>query len=235
MTSQAKNIIPIDHFFRGAFSIDMVLITYIDGELKVLLQKKTEMPHKGELGLPGKLILPNEDTDEAMNNYMVDLIGTKDFYKKQLKAFSDINRHPMGRVISFAYYGLIPFDKMVNDLDGSLSWHNAYQIAGLCFDHDQILKSVLKRFRKGLLRHPTVFEILPEKFILSDVKRIYELAFNAKLDSSNFRKLIRKSDLIYPTGEVKHEKDFIGRPPKLYSFNRERYLGEFKERIHFYF
>ncbi|MDA9267358.1 hypothetical protein N9P66_03205 [Salibacteraceae bacterium] len=227
--------IPVDHFFRGAFSIDMVLITFIDDELKVLLQEKNEPPHEGELGLPGKLILPIEDTDQAMNNFMTDLIGTNEFYKKQLKAFSDVNRHPMGRVISFAYYGLIHFEKFNEPLAEGLSWRNAYEVSGLCFDHDRILKSVLKRFRKGLLRHPTVFEILPKKFILSDVKRIYDLVFDTELDSPNFRKMIRKSDLIYPTGEIKHEKDFIGRPPKFYSFNRERYLGEFKERIHFYF
>ncbi len=67
--------IPVDHFFRGAFSIDMVLITFIDDELKVLLQEKNEPPHEGELGLPGKLILPIEDTDQAMNNFMTELIG----------------------------------------------------------------------------------------------------------------------------------------------------------------
>jgi len=229
------NTIPVDHFFRGAFSIDMVLITFVEDELKVMLQEKIEPPHEGQLGLPGKLILPNEDTDQAMNDFMLDLIGTNKFYKKQLKAFSDVNRHPLGRVISFAYYGLIPQEQFTEPLAEGLSWHNAYEVSGLCFDHDRILKSVLKRFRKGLLRHPTVFEILPEKFILSDVKRIYELAFDKELDSPNFRKLIRKSDLIHPTGEIKHEKDFIGRPPRYYSFNRERYLGEFKERIHFYF
>ena len=52
---------------------------------------------------------------------MTDLIGTNEFYKKQLKAFSDVNRHPMGRVISFAYYGLIPFKKFNEPLAQRLS------------------------------------------------------------------------------------------------------------------
>ena len=88
MESQIMKTIPVDHFFRGAFSIDMVLITFTGNELKVLLQEKVDPPHEGELGLPGKLILPNEDTDRAMNNFMIDLIGTNEFYKKQLKAFA---------------------------------------------------------------------------------------------------------------------------------------------------
>ena len=234
-TTNPISAIPVDHFFRAAFSIDLVLITFKDEELKVLLQEKSDRPVHGELGLPGRLILPHEDTDQAMNTFVKELIGTESFYKKQLKAFSDVNRHPFGRVITFAYYGLIPFDKLDLSISSGLTLHNAYEVSGLCLDHDRILSSVLKRFKKGLLRHPIVFEILPEKFILSDVKIIYEQVFGKQLDTPNFRKLIKKSDLIYPTGEIKQGKNIIGRPPIYYAFNKERYLGHFKERIHFYF
>ena len=225
----------IDHFFRGAFSVDIVLITFHSGKLKILLQEKDETLFDQELGLPGKLILPNEDTDKAMDNLLDSLIGKSDFYKKQLRAFSEIGRHPLGRVITFAYYGLIPYEQLQAALPAQLSWHIIDDVPKLIYDHDQILSTVLKRFKKGLLRHPTVFEILPKEFSISDVISIYEQAFAKKLDASNFGKQIKKSELVYSLEKYRENSTNTGRPPKLYSFDKMKYKGVQKDRILFNF
>ena len=36
----------IEHFFRGAFSVDIVLISFHNQSLKLLLQKKKDLPIK---------------------------------------------------------------------------------------------------------------------------------------------------------------------------------------------
>lgn len=223
----------IQHFFRGAFSIDMALFSFFDDQLHVLLSEKNDMG-QGVLGLPGKLIDPDHDTDDAMDVMMKSLIGTDRFYKKQLQAFSAVDRHPAGRVISFTYYGLIQQKDISEDLDQSMQWYNLDEIPPLAFDHNDILKKVIKRFRKGLLRHPIVFELLPEKFVLPDIIKIYEEVFDQRLDKANFRKQILKSELIEPLGVFDRESKRMGRPSQLHRFNRAA-LKSRKERVHFNF
>lgn len=227
--------LPLDHFFRGAFSIDIVLLTYHDKSLKVLLQKKKDLPDQSEWGLPGKLLLPNEETDAAMDELILAMIGTSDFYKKQLQAFSDLDRHPLGRVITFAYYGLIAFERLPEALREDLRLIDLEDAKGLSYDHDKILKNVLNKFRKGLMRHPTVFELLAEEFILSDLIGIYNLAFGTKYDNSNFRRRLKKSKFIQPLGKFYDPPGFIGRPAELHRFNREEFEGMVREPVPFDF
>lgn len=233
-TQEKTHSLSIDHFFRGAFSIDLVLITFKDGELKLLLQNKDEEPFRDLLGLPGKLILPNEATEMAAKELAVSLIGTSNFYRKQLTAFSDVDRHPLGRVVTFAFYGLIPQSKLVNKLSDKLSWHPLNDVPHLSYDHDKILKNILKRFRKGLLRHPTVFELLDDEFLLPDMIAVYEQAFQQKVDAPNFRKQVRKSELIQPLGKFRQGPNMVGRPAEYHRFNKSKYK-QMKDRIQFNF
>lgn len=239
MSNTSPHITPsfnsVDYFFRGAFSIDIVIISYYSKNLYILLQQKEEAPFQGKLGLPGKLILPNEDTDLALDNFLIQLIGINNFYKKQLNAFSEIGRHPLGRVVSFSYYGLIPFEQLSQSLSSKLSWHKLNAIPTLCYDHNHILNQILIRFRKGLLRHPIVFEFLPKEFTIPDIIQIYEQAFAQKVDASNFGKQIKNSKLIHPLGKFRKDSHHYGRPAKLYQFNKAAYKKRKKDRIQFNF
>jgi 8-oxo-dGTP diphosphatase len=210
-----------------------VILSYHQGKLKILLQEKEE-PIRGEIGLIGKLMLVNEGTDLALEKLLQGTLGFHDFYKKQLTAFSEVDRHPLGRVVSFAYYGLVPWEHFEQVKSQKLIWHDLYDCPGLCYDHNKILKTVIKRFRKGLLRHPTVFELLSNEFIISDVLKIYEQAFSKKIDSPNFRKQIRKSKLVLPLGKFLDTKRPPGRRPELYVFDKARYK-QMKDNVQFNF
>jgi len=220
------------HFFRGAYSVNIGLITFKSGKLFLLLQQKEEYPSQNEIGLPGKIILPNEETEAALKKLMLELLGTNDFYRKQLNAFTAVNRHPLGRVACFSYYGLIPFQNIQKPLSSKLSWEPLNNIPNLCYDHNQIVEMILNRFRKGLLRHPRVFEFLPDQFTITDIITIYEQAFSTKIDASNFGKQILKSDLVMPTGAYRKDS---GRPAKLYEFNKSAYIKKPKDKMHFNF
>ena len=227
-----------DQYFRGGYSIDIVLLTFKNNELRVLLQKKIDHLEGNQWGLPGKLMLPLEDADLELERMLIDIVGTTDFYKKQLGAFSDVSRHPLGRVVTLAYYGLVPYDRLPVKLRPNLRWSNVNTVnkAGtLCFDHNLILRKLFKRFRKGLLRHPRVFELLPEEFILLDIIHIYEQGFGQKLDVPNFRRQILKSELLIPADKYQNKKGKQGRPAKLYTFKKEDHKELFKERIGFNF
>jgi 8-oxo-dGTP diphosphatase len=224
----------VNDFFKGAFSVDIVIFSFHEGRLKVLLQFKDEAPYKNELGLIGKLMLPDEQTEEVMQNLMQSTLGFHDFYTKELTAFSDVARHPLGRVVTFAFYGLLPWERFDPNFSDRLEWHNLAEIPSLSYDHNQILKAVVKRFRKGLLRHPTVFELLPAEFTLADVIAVYEQAFGTKVDAANFRKQLRKSVIIKPTGKFVKKPNDMGRPPELFTFDKKQY-GQMKDRVQFNF
>ncbi|NND95554.1 MAG: hypothetical protein HKN45_11885 [Flavobacteriales bacterium] len=223
----------LDLFFRAAFSIDLVLFAYIKGNLKLLLVNKEETSPHHQKGLPGMLIFPNEDTDQAIIKLSAKYIGTTDFYHKQLRAFTEVGRHPEGRVITIAYYGLISVDKLSDDIEENQSWYNVDDLPPLTYDHEKIIKVARHKFCKGLLRHPTVFELLPEHFVLSDMIRIYEQAFRRKLDSPNFRRQARDSGLITPIGEKKSAEGQLGRRPQLYTTVAKSSKARIKESIGF--
>ncbi|MEN8794460.1 MAG: hypothetical protein ABF294_08425 [Flavobacteriales bacterium] len=210
----------LDYIFRAGFSVDIVIVTYHNKKLKILLHKKEEEIIENDLGLPGKLILPNENIDKAIDKLLINIIGVNSFYKKELTTFSDIGRHPLGRIITFVYYGLVSFDEINKNLSADLKWCEITEVPNLILDHNQITKKVFSRFRKGLLRHPIVFNLLPEKFIISDIIAIYEQVFNRKIDVRNFRKKLLSSELLIPLGEIQKNKLYNGRPSQLYSLNK---------------
>ena len=223
------------HFFNGAFSVDIVLIAYLDGSLKFLLQKKQDYPLVNEWGLPGDLILPKQDTDKAIDELLIKNIGHSDVFKSNLRAFSELNRHPLGRIITIAFYGLISFDKVPNKLPENLKWANLEANYELTLDHNHILEEAKKKFKENLIQKPVVFNLLPEKFIISDLIKIYELAFDKKVDVANFRKRIVSSKMIRATGEFKQRYKSHGRPAEYYTYEGQIKKKSEKESILFNF
>lgn len=234
MESQHDGEQNISHFFRAAFSIDIGLFTYHDGQVKVLLDKKSEGPFTGQHGLLGKLILPNEDVRQAMDSMLLDRLGKNDFYIKELRTFSAVDRHPFGRIITFAFYGLLPFEQLGDTPGEGLSWYSVEDTPDLCADHGTILKNLKWRFRKGLLRHPIVFEVLPKLFTLLDVINVYEALFEQKVDKPNFRKKLLASALLKASGEYRDSAKTNGRPAELFSlsFSPEK---ESRDKVQFNF
>lgn len=209
------------------------MFSFRERETYVLLTKKEDLK-TNDFGLPGELIAPDKDTDEAVNELMMRTIGTDQTYKKQLHAFSGVNRHPQGRVISFAYYGLVRQEDIDPEINANLEWQKLKDVPNLALDHSEILNKIIKGFRQGLLRHPIVFELLPEQFKLSEIINAYSSVFDKKLDGSNFRKQLVKSKVLVPLNIKKKEPGMNGRPSELYRFDRAAYTVT-KDQIGFHF
>lgn len=209
----------IDHFFKGAFSIDVVLFTYIDNQIKFLLQKKQDHPIENEWGLPGKLISPNQDTDEAVQEMMEEMLGKTEFYKRQLKTFSELDRHPLGRIITIAFYGLIANDVYPKKLKPNLKWVNLEGEYDLTLDHNKILEEAKIELKDSLMWKPDVFHLLPKKFVFADLIEVYRILFNKNIDVANFRKKVLASKLVKPTGEFKPRYKSHGRPAEYFIYS----------------
>lgn len=214
----------IESFFKSAFSVDNVIFGFDDGDLKVLLIQRGAAPYRGKWALPGDLVYPNEDLDSAAERVLEELTKLRGVYLEQVKAFGAVDRHPLGRVITIAYYSLIKIsDYAVTPASfaQSASWHSVSKVDELAFDHNEILENCLHQLKLKVRMAPVGFELLPPKFTLTELQHLYEAILETGLDKRNFRKKILSMNLLQDLNEV--QEGVAHRPAKLYQFDRDRY------------
>ncbi len=225
-------------------SVDSVVFGFDSVHLNVLLIGRN-IQYNGTLysdwKFPGDLVRLNEDIDTASKRILKELTGLQNIYMKQLKAFGSLDRlirrpqdmswlisinHPEKRVITIPYYSLINLSnngEKKTGLTTIASWINVDDVSDLplAFDHQEIFEFALETLRNELRTKPLAFELLPSKFSLSQLQKIYEVIFGTALDKRNFRKKI--SNLSYIVALNEKETEVSHRPAKLYMFSREIY------------
>ncbi len=213
---------------KPSVTVDIILFTVKDNELKALLVKRAIEPFKDMWAIPGGFILVDESLEDAARRELLEETNVKDVYLEQLYTFGDTKRDPRTRVITVAYFALVNAEKF--ELKAStdvkdVRWFSAYDPPQLAFDHKKILEYALKRLGWKLEYTTVAFSLLPEEFTLTELQKIYEIIFNKKLDKRNFRKKIKSLELVKETKQYK--EDVAHRPPKLYARNKK--IGEIVE------
>ncbi len=209
-----------DEFLKAFVSVDCVIFGFADNELKVLLIKSDAEMFRNHWSLLGDLLRPTEDLERASYRVLKEKTGLNDVYLEQVYTFSDMNRHPGGRVITTAYYSLVNIKHHELKLsDKELGWHSVNTIDRLAFDHNIILQTCLHRLKDQILERPIVFNLLPEKFSLRELQALYEAILNTKMDRRNFRKKFFLMNWLVDLHEL--EAHVSHRPGKLYRFNTE--------------
>lgn len=214
----------VESFFKSAFSVDNVIFGFDGGDLKVLLIQRGAAPFKGKWALPGDLVYPNENLETAAERVLEQLTGLRGVYLEQVKAFGAVNRHPLGRVITIAYYSLIKIsDYTVTPASFAQSarWHSIAEVGELAFDHNEILDTCLRQLQHKVRNAPVGFELLPPKFTLTELQQLYEAILATKLDKRNFRKKILAMGLLLDLNQL--QENVAHRPAKLYQFDRDNY------------
>ncbi|MBV6645626.1 MAG: NUDIX hydrolase [Cyclobacteriaceae bacterium] len=206
-----------------ALSIDTVIFGF-DGTLKVLLVKHAEGISEGRWALPGGWIKYNEGLDDAAYRILSSLTGVKDIYLKQLQAFGSLDRFPDKRVVTVAYYSLIQpeeYDLIPGFTASDAKWFDLQDAVDLPYDHDQILAHSIQHLRHIVQHEPIGFNLLPERFTLFQLQRLYEAILGITLDKPNFRRKIMKMNLLADC----HEKEagVPYRAAKLYRFDKQIY------------
>ena len=97
----------IKNNFSYSVSVDCVIFGYDETTLKVLLIKRGVDPYVDFWALPGDLVHPQENTEEAVNRVLTDLTGLENVFTEQVKTFGDLGRHPLGRVFTISHYSLL--------------------------------------------------------------------------------------------------------------------------------
>ena len=222
-------------------SVDCVILGFDFKELYVLLIDSgiSKTTGSSRMAIPGDLIYDNETLDEAASRVLNELTGIDNIFLQQIGAFGDPKRmgkesdkewlksmraKPHTRVITVAYYSLVlmsDYNPQASSFAKSAGWAPIKEINELAFDHFEIVQTGLEQLKRKLKTQPIGFNLLPEKFTLSQLHKLYETILNKTLDKRNFRRKILKLEILTPLNEKQ-----IGvphKPSRLFKFNPENY------------
>jgi 8-oxo-dGTP diphosphatase len=224
----------VSQYFRSAFSVDSVIFGFDESDLKVLLIYRGADPYKGTWALPGDLVRLDEDLDESARRVLKELTGLSNVFMEQIHTFGKVDRHPMGRVITVAYYSLVKIsDFKINPSSWAkdAKWHSINKIPKLPFDHNEILEFAKTKLKEKVRHQPIGFELLPEKFSLTEIQHLYESVLEIEMDKRNFRKKLLAMDLLVDSGISQNA--VAHRPAKLFSFDKKKYKSLIKKGFSF--
>ncbi|HLS37193.1 MAG TPA: NUDIX domain-containing protein [Sphingobacterium bovisgrunnientis] len=213
------------------FTVDCLIFTFHEGKLKVLLNERNEYPYRDWWAMPGYFVDKQEEMEQAVNRIAYEHTGLKNIYLEQLAAMAGLKRHPEGRILTVAYMALVRYDdvknkvKPVTNYMRQAKWFDVNDVPELAFDHNDILSLGLKKLKRNLNYSTAPFELLPEKFTLTQLQQIYEAILGETLDKRNFRK--RMSNLGYLKELEEFQTGVSYRAARLYKLDKRKFLKLF--------
>jgi 8-oxo-dGTP diphosphatase len=179
-------------------TVDLVLFTIRNRRLEVLLIKRSIKPFANRYALPGGFVLEDESLDAAAVRELREETGVDKVYLEQLYTFGDPKRDPRGRVITVAYYALVPHPQTLQaGTDASdAAWFPITDLPSLAFDHGKIVGYAHQRIRNKLDYTNVGFELLPDKFTLTELQLVHEAILGEALDKRNFRRRITQKGIV---------------------------------------
>lgn len=215
-----------------AVAVDVVVLGVVAGKLCVSLVRRTELPQKGRLALPGGFLRGPESLDEAVGRVLEQKAGVRNVYAEQMYTFGDAGRDPRTRVLSVTYLALAKdLAAMTGVVCGEIraAWSGeaggavAVVVDGkeekLAFDHAEIIGVALKRLRGKLRYTPVAYELLGAEFTLRELQEVHEAILGKSVDKNSFRRSALASGDLVSTGSI--EENVSWRPAELYAWNGE--------------
>lgn len=204
-------------------AVDVIIFGFDTENLRLLLIERNFEPEKGKWSLMGGFLNENENLDQAAARVLKELTGLEGIYLEQLAAYGDINRDSAGRVISVTYYALINSEKYDDGYTSGFKakWFRTDEMPDLIFDHNIMVDKALKRLRRRCRTQPAGLELLPEKFTLPQLLKLYEAIYKQEFDKRNFRKKILSFGVLEKLEEKDTESSKKG--AFLYKFDKDKY------------
>ena len=214
-------------------SIDCVVFGFDNDSLKVLLLK---MKDSNLWGIPGGYILKQETLNEAANRILKQRTGADNIYLQQFRVFSDLKRsegffedYPDGiwnkqRFLSIGFYALVNYSDVnliVDEFSEACVWKSIDELPEFMMDHRAIFDKALIRLRKQLNDKPIGYNLLPEKFTMPELQKLYETILGKKLNRGNFYRKMLRYDILQKLDEIR--KGGAHKAPDLYKFDIEKY------------
>ena len=221
---------------RPGLTVDCVVFGLdLEGErLNVMLIERGVEPFAGKWAIPGGFVRRGETLEGAAARELREETGIADVFLEQLYTFGAPDRDPRGWVVSAAYYALVSPEKhtirAATDARQA-RWFPVGSLPPLAFDHAEILRAALERVRGKLTYAPVGFELLPRKFTIKQLQKLYEIVLGTKLDNRNFRKKIFGMDVLRELDEM--QQGVPHRAARLYKFDERKYRQSVKRGLSF--
>ncbi|PKD16646.1 DNA mismatch repair protein MutT [Salegentibacter salinarum] len=203
---------------------DCVIFGFDEGNLKLLIFKRRVKPLMGTWSLIGSFVKLDEDVKEAAKRVLKEITGLENVFMEELKTYGTTFRDPGYRTISIAQYALIrigEYDKELVERHGA-HWYDIEDVPDLVLEHNQMVKDALVRIRRKARYKPIGFELLPEKFTIPQLQRLYEAVYHKEIDARNFRKKVLSLNVLVKLDEK--DMSTSRRGAFLYKFDRKKYL-----------
>ncbi|MEU4248793.1 NUDIX domain-containing protein [Amycolatopsis sp. NPDC026612] len=204
-----------------AVTVDLVVLTLTGDELCALVVRRGISPYRGEWALPGGFVREDEDLPDAARRELAEETGLPPgtVHIEQLAGYGAPDRDPRMRVVTIAYLALapdLPLPRAGSDA-AEARWTPVRSLRAerLAFDHDRILADGLERARAKLEYSPLATAFCAPEFTVAELRRVYELVWDTRLDPRNFHRKVTGADgLLEPTGRTTTRDG--GRPAQLY-------------------
>ena len=201
-----------------AVTTDVVIFTLADDALKVLLVRRAGPPFQDQWALPGGFVEIGEDLAACALRELEEETGVTGVFLEQLYSFGALARDPRERVITVAYYALVPIDRLhlraANDAR-EVAWFRCDALPALAFDHADIVRMAQQRLSAKLQYSTIALQFMPNQFTLSELQRVYEIILGEPQDKRNFRKRVLAYDCLADTGTGRRHGNH--RPARLYT------------------
>ncbi|MBC5836818.1 NUDIX hydrolase [Flavobacterium muglaense] len=219
--------------YLPSISIDCVVFGFHDGELKVLVLR---MKGKNLLGLPGGYVEKRENLNEAAIRILKSRTGAENIYLNQFSTFGDLDRSEgffeeyadtlwnKQRFISVGFYALVDYSKVnlvIDTVFDPCEWVAIEDLTAFMMDHNIIFNKALETLRLQLNHKPIGHSLLPEKFTMPELQKLYEIILGKKLNRGNFYRKMLRYDILEKLDESR--KGGAHKAPDLYKFDVEKY------------
>lgn len=228
-------------------SVDCVIFGYDFNELKVLLIERRYLNKNNKAGdqevtdwlLPGDLVRDDEDLDTGARRVLKELTGLENIYLEQFYSFGNPDRvrksqdaewlksiraHPEARVITVGYLALVKlesYEPKPHSFARKSVWVPLKDIHELAFDHNFILQKALETLRFKLKYSSIAFQLMPKKFTIGQLQKLYEAIADRKFDKRNFRRKLKSLNLLIPLDEK--QRGVSHKPARVYKYNHKAF------------
>lgn len=201
---------------------DCVIFGFDGKALKVLLIRRGLEPYKGRWAFPGGFLNMTESAEEGAARELKEETGLEGAYIRQFHTFSAPDRDPRERVITIAFYALVRLCEVSGGDDAEdAAWFPLDEVPDLAFDHDEILRRAKQALRQQIHFEPVGFELLPERFTINELLKLYEALLGIQLDKRNFIKKMKRFHLIEKLEDTVNPTN--RQEAHLYRFNKANY------------
>lgn len=222
-------------------SIDCVVFSFHENLLHVLTLK---MKDRDSWVLPGGYVEKEENVDDAAIRILKERTGTENIYLQQFYTFGNAKRSQSAfedyddsiwykqRFVSIGYYALTAYptvNLIIDKYSVALQWQSIENLPSFRMDHRAIFDKALLTLREQLNNHPIGYNLLPEKFTMPELQKLYEGILGKKLNRGNFYRKILRYDILIKLDESR--KGGAHKAPDLYSFDLEKYNSALLEGL----